>query len=454
MTNEQHTDHATEAITLGQFFEELTDHVADTAGPGDLEAGWERLQKTLAERPGPIKLWPFPPLRWPSVPVHRLTHATRRVAGMVARPHHAAAVLCAELRNKILLISWVMLTCMVTLVLILSRGGDFAVIGIATGFLSTGIWFDYSSTSKYRRRALLQRKEREAQTAIRRRIGAERIEQRHAVARIQASHAAEKSPEEVFDNRSGTVDLTAADLRCVPLLRLDLIGAHLARANMEGCGLRAANLYGADLSHTNLFSADLSRAELTGATLAGANLSGANLIGARMAGVNLSGTHMIGANLSGAILSRAELAGANLSCTMLDGTDFSGADLSGAVLIGAHLVGAHLHGTNLSDADISKANMRRTYLYRADLSRADLSETNLQDAVLKYAVLVGANLSKTFIPSFDGMNDVIWSEKTCWGVHIDSVRKLSVPIGAGRWRLNPSDGTTPTFHIPLLPSMV
>ncbi|WP_084161358.1 pentapeptide repeat-containing protein [Nocardia sp. BMG51109] len=239
---------------------------------------------------------------------------------------------------------------------------------------------------------------------------------------------------------SGAADLASMDLRGVELLGVNLIGARMAGANMEGSRLRGANLYGADLSAANIFSADLSRAELANVNLHQANLSFALLAGARLACANLSGAHVTGANLSSVIASRTDFSSADLSGAILAGTDLSEADLSDAILTGAYMSGAHLHGVNLENANLSWASLRKAYIYRANLSHANLNGANLLGAVLKYSILIEANLIDTKISDISNMEEVTWSEGTKWGSHREEVLRMSVPIGRGRYKLNPRDG--------------
>jgi hypothetical protein len=110
-------------------------------------------------------------------------------------------------------------------------------------------------------------------------------------------------------DRGNRLDLSAVDLRLVPLTRACLNHANLTESNLAG-----AFLDGADLKDANLTRADLSGARATKANLKRATLSGSTLIGT--------------------FLDKADLRGATLDDATIDGANFKGArgaNLSSAV---------------------------------------------------------------------------------------------------------------------------
>lgn len=262
----------------------------------------------------------------------------------------------------------------------------------------------------------------------------------------------------INDHQAGDISrpccevFVGADLTGANLMRASLVGVDLSGAVIDGNSLRGANLYGANLCGASLFGADLYRAELTKANLAGANLSGACLLGAHMKAANLNHANLTGANLSNTLLSRADFSFADMPGAILSGADLSDADFSSADLSSTLMSNAHLHSSNLSRTTLVKANLRGVYLYKANLSSADLRGARFVNARLNHVNLIDADLSGAFFSTLDVLQDVIWSERTVWGKYREEVIQNSVPIGRGRYKLNPPDGTA-NSGIPLVPKV-
>ena len=87
--------------------------------------------------------------------------------------------------------------------------------------------------------------------------------------------------------RSGTVDLSYANLSGADLSSRDLCGFYFVRTNLENANLKSVNLTSVNLIYANLVNADLEGACLTHANLVGADLTGANLLGAKIYRDNL-----------------------------------------------------------------------------------------------------------------------------------------------------------------------
>ncbi|RDI66818.1 pentapeptide repeat-containing protein [Nocardia pseudobrasiliensis] len=454
MTEQQGRMDAAREITIQEALDALESYYARRGGGESVDAGWARLQATLRAKSQPAS----------KVKID----GTRK--WIVAAADNVGSVLTRYAMKAFVGLST---TAAVILVFL---GGYWSLISVLIlGITALTWWIPEAARRDARRRELTQaewtarrrelreeaqRRQTERREAQQReaeyREMRQREEQYKAVGRpvnilpakpqgqILSTAVPSRQKPKIRWSDSGTVDLASFDLRGINLLGLNLIGACLTGTNMEGIALRGANLYGADLSRASVFSADLSRTELTGANLRGANLACTLLVGARLSGADLSGAHITGANLSGAYSAYADMSHADFSGAILSGAELSDTDLSGALFIGSYLSGAHMHGANLEGADLSHATLRGVYLYRANLSRANLSGANLIGAVLKHIVLIDANLTNTKISEIGKLEDVTWSERTQWGAHWAEVLSKSIPIGRGRYKLNPrGDVQTP-----------
>ncbi|WP_280267935.1 pentapeptide repeat-containing protein [Nocardia wallacei] len=400
------------AITIHQAFEHLRVETTARDTGGDMNAGWARLQKSLdaidREAKGPQNR-----RRKPSAKLLRLPGYARRLVRAIPSMETVA------------------ISALVTVTLALFWFGGYwptLVLPIAVVY-----WFAW--WVKYQDRMLDQRDE-----DVRRE--SERIRRRHRQAAVrEADQRVETVLRQAKDRCRSATSSPGPVVWKVSLFEANLIGVSLPDTNFEGCHLRNANLYSADLSGANLFGADLAQAELTSADLSRADLTNASLVGARLAGTDLSWARLSGANMSAAVLGRADLTGADLTGAMLAGADLSGADLTGAILVGAHLSRVHMHGTNLAGATLHRANFRHSYLYRTNLSRADLRDANLTGAVLTHAVLIDTDLTGADLSDVKDMREVTWSKRTRWGQYYPDVLQRSIPLGRGRFKLNPPDDT-------------
>ncbi|MGY2119406.1 pentapeptide repeat-containing protein [Nocardia gipuzkoensis] len=436
------------AITISQAIEKWGSYLAERHGGGNVDAGWARLQRTMDQERPTLRRRPVQRAKKASGP---LTQASRMQS--------AAEVFvgCALLAG--------------TVVTFIRTVGGWWVIPAAL------LLFYISDRSTKNLEVRLQEQERKKELQESR----EKINQ--AVARREAASAfrdlLQRNPHHFSQCQPGRKDkpsmaggaatpssqpacpdadpvgpaspaLTGVDLTRADLLSLNLIGADLSGANLDGNTLRAANLYGANLCGTTMFSTDLSRADLTGAKLTSATLCCANLTGARLVRANLSGAGLAGANVSSAMLSEADLSSTDLSGAMLSGADLSSADLSGANLSGAYMSDVHLHSANLTGAVLCRANLRGAYLYRANLTCADLTGAKLTHAVFTHAILIDADLTGAEFSALAELQDVTWSERTSWGHYRVEVQRRSIPIGRGRYKLNPTDNS-PTNDQPIVP---
>ncbi len=166
---------------------------------------------------------------------------------------------------------------------------------------------------------------------------------------------------------NGLRDFSEAELVC-----LSLVGAKLCHINLEAAILNDVNLVKADLFNARLAKVGFARANLSKADLGEADLREANLQGANLKGANLRGATLINANLSE--------------------TDLSGACLSGAKLSGVNLMGAKLAGANLKSASLTKAKLIRTDFTDADLSRANLYQAIISSVKLQNTILYDATM--------------------------------------------------------------
>lgn len=414
MTGNHHNDHTPHSITIHEAFDKLSDYLTERQGPGSTEQGWARLQRALdtdepADHPAP----------------HR-----RARAGEIARS-------IESWWQRSTVKYWA--ACLLITIGVTTSGTGLPGMLVTVVCLPVGGVLTFYALFRSARR-----QEAEAEAA---RL---RHQQRHemrvhnarraAVRRQTAANKRRIGPLGRMDS-SGALDLAGADLTHADLTDLSLIGATLTEATLDGRNLRFANLYEADLSGASMFGIDLSRADLSGADLANADLACAHLIGARLSGAVLSGANLAGANLSCAVLSGADLSGADLSGAILSGADLSGANLSGATLANAYITGAHLQAANLSGADLEQANLRGSYLPRADMTRANLTGATITHAVLRHTVFIGAGLSGAHLPDLTDLEEVTWSETTVWGRYHEDVIKRSIPLGAGRYKLNPPEDT-------------
>lgn len=164
------------------------------------------------------------------------------------------------------------------------------------------------------------------------------------------------------------------------LASLSLVGARLCHINLEAAILNDVNLVKADLFNARLSKVRFARANLSKADLGEANLREANLQGANLRGANLRGATLINANLSE--------------------TDLSDACLSGAKLSGVNLMGAKLTNANLRSASLNKAKLIKTDFTNADLSRANLYQAIFSSVKLQNTILFDATMpnGKYFSP--------------------------------------------------------
>ncbi|WP_067474345.1 pentapeptide repeat-containing protein [Nocardia amamiensis] len=423
MNDSRENVNTVESITIGDAFEELGDFFVEAYGDGDGDAGWARLQRALdADEDRPTD------------------ESIERIAAMA----EAISRIVRTLSIRANALGWGV---------ILADALLFAlnpyVAAVALG-LEAGGWAVLSARQRLRAQAGARAADCEQKSAppLDRKTSLGQI---LPVLRVNGLlNDAAADPEQPHTDAAhakrcgvpgGVVDLSGADLRDVDLAGVNLIGAQLTCCTLEGMPLRGANFFGTNLMRAQLFSTDLSRAELTDADLTAADLTNAALIGARLSGAHLPYTRMIGANLTGANLSGADLSRADLSGAVLSGADLSWAHLPKANLSGAILSKAVLYGAELSGARLPDANLRGAHLSRAHLAHADLSGANLCGANLNYSILVDADLTGARLPDLTEIIEVTWSVKTQWGAYQHDVFQRSIPLGAGRYQLNPSSGT-------------
>ncbi|MET7771508.1 pentapeptide repeat-containing protein [Nocardia sp. NPDC005366] len=390
-----------ETLTIAQVFTEVGKYFVARDGEGDVDAGWENLQRALNEDSAPLA---EEPIRATAA----IRHSPNILTDFSIRTHVKA----------------------------LALGG--VAVAVASLLVAGFAWFVITATAEVCGLVTLRLAQRRLRPVA---IYHHESNCAGADSGVEFTLAADFVPLHKDTVTMRILELEGADLRGEDLFSLNLISARLHAVNLDGVTLRGANLLATDLSSAHLFAAELSYANLTNANLRRADLTRALLIGSRMSGAHLAGATLSGANLTGANLCGADLTGADLTGAILAGANLSWAKLTGANLTGAILTSAALYHADLTDTYLGQANLRNAFLATANLLRADLAWADLTGADFTRTVLTAANLTGAEAPTLPAASQVTWSARTQWDRYQHIVAQRSILFGPDLYQLNPLYGS-------------